>query len=197
MFASRRKEMESFFVLEYALPGPWVIDVRYKHVQCSVCGLRPVARVGGTSVRFREEPELVDFTRTAGGILVRRSVLKILREARISGWRPGLITVETAEELSEHDTEYDEMVVIGHTRGYSEQVRLEIEAQCSECGRLVYVRPKRGLSMQRQCWDGSDIFQIDELPGIYVVTDAFREVIETHQCTGVEFVALDEWRNWV
>ena len=101
------------------------------------------------------------------------------------------------EELTGYDTEYDEMIVIGHTRGYSDQVGLEIEAECSECGRLAYVYPKHGLSMPRQCWDGSDIFQIDELPGIYLVTEAFREVIENHHCTGVVFVAIDEWRDWL
>jgi hypothetical protein len=189
--------MGSFFVFEYALPGPWVIDVRYKHVQCSVCGSRPVARVGGTSVRFRKKSELVDFTRTAGGILARRSVLEQLREARISGWRPGRVSVEKAESLSEQDTEYDEMVVIGHTRGYSERVVLEIDSECKECGRRAYVYPKQGLLVPRECWDGSDVFLIDELPGLYVVTEAFREQIEKHQYTGAEFVPVDEWRDWV
>ena len=60
------------------------------------------------------------FTRTADGILLRRSVLKTLREARISGWRPGHVEIDTVEELSGYDTKYDEMIVIGHTRGYSD-----------------------------------------------------------------------------
>lgn len=189
--------MVSFFVFEYALPGPWVIDVRYKHVQCSACGPRPVARVGWTSVRFSRESELVDFTATADGILARHSVLEQLREARISGWRPGRVTVERAAGLLEQDTEYDEMVVVGHTREYSGRVALEIEADCRECGRRVYVRPKEGLLIPTECWDGSDIFVIDELPGIYVVTETFREVIRQHKCTGVKFVAVDEWEDWL
>ena len=189
--------MGSFFVFEYALPGPKVIDVRYKHIQCSVCGLRPVARVGGTGVLFSKKSELVDFTRTAGGILARRPVLDQLREARISGWRPGHVKVERAAGLAEQDIEYDEMVVIGHTRGYSERVALEMDAECKECGRQAYIRPKQGFLIPEECWDGSDIFLVDELPGIYVVTETFQEVIEMHQCTGVGFVAIDEWRPCV
>jgi len=139
----------------------------------------------------------VDFIRTTGGILARRPVLKQLREARVSGWRPGHVTVERAAKLAEYDTEYDEMIVIGHTRGYSERVALEIDSECKECGRRAYVYPKQGLLVPRECWDGSDIFLIDELPGLYVVTEAFREVIKKHQYTGAEFVTTDEWRDWV
>ena len=99
--------------------------------------------------------------------------------------------------LGEQDTKYDEMVVIGHTRGYSERVALEIDSECRECGRRAYVYPRQGLLVPRECWDGSDIFLIDELPGLYVVTEAFREVIEKHQYTGTKFVPIDEWRDRV
>lgn len=189
--------MRNFSVLEFTHPSPEVVDVRYKHVKCSVCGIRPVARVGGTGVRFAEKSELADFSRTAQGILVRQSVVDHLREARTSGWRPGCVRVERASSLGKHDTTYYELVIIGHTRGYANQVALEIEAECEECGRRVFFYPKEGLVVPELCWDGSDIFVIDDLPGIYVVTEGFRQVVEKHQHTGVEFIPIDEWRDWL
>jgi hypothetical protein len=187
--------METFYVLQYTHLGPEVIDVTYKHVECSVCGIRPVARVGGTSVRFAKKSELVDFSRTAQGMIVRQSVVDHLTDARISGWRPGCVQVETAPTLREQDTSYYELVIIGHTRGYAERVGLQVESECRECGLRVFTYPQEGLVIPEECWDGYDIFLIDELPGIRVVTDAFRQVVEKYQHTGVEFVPIDKWRD--
>lgn len=187
--------MEIFYVLEYTHPGPEVIDIRCKHVECSVCGIRAVARVGSIGVRFANKSELTDFSDTAQGIIVRQSVVDHLTEARISGWRPGYIQVETVPRLRDQDTTYYELVVIGHTTGYAEHVGLQIESECKECGRRVFAYPQEGIVMPEECWDGSDVFVIDELPGIEVVTDAFRQVVEKYQHTGVEFVPVDEWRD--
>jgi hypothetical protein len=137
----------------------------------------------------------MDFSRTAQGILVHQTVVDHLVEAHISGWRPGCVRVETVPKFRDHDTVYYELIVIGHTRGYTEHVALKLESECRECSRKVFVYPREGLIIPEECWDMSDIFVIDELPGIHVVTEAFRNIIEKYQHTGVEFVAIDEWRD--
>ena len=47
--------MRPFYVMETCQPAPEVVDVQYKHIECSICGLRPTARVGSTGVRFVQE----------------------------------------------------------------------------------------------------------------------------------------------
>lgn len=187
--------MRTFYVLQHTAIGPEVIDVTYKHVECRNCGVRPVARIGGTSVRFARKAELTDLSRTAEGIIARQAVVDHLAEERISGWRQGVVHVEAASRLRGHDLAYCELVIIGHTRGYAERTGLEIEDECKECGRRTFTYPREALVVPEKCWDGSDIFGIDELPGIWVVTEAFRLAIEKYQYTGVDFVLTAEWRD--
>jgi hypothetical protein len=153
-----------------------------------------VARIGGTSVRFSEESELADFSRTAQGIVVRQSVIDHLYDARVSGWRPGCVNVEIDPTLSNHDTNYSELIIIGRTKGYPERVRLSIDADCSECGRRTYAPPRDVFVIPEDTWDGSDIFAVEGI-GEYVVTDEFRQVVEEHGHTGVDFVPIAEWRD--
>jgi hypothetical protein len=49
--------------------------------------------------------------------------------------------------------------------------------------------------MPIDCWDGSDIFVIDELPGLTIVTESVRQVIEQYRHTGVECTPLADWRD--
>lgn len=186
--------MEEFFVLEFTQPAPEVIAVEYKHVRCHRCGVYPVARVGGTGVRFTRKDQCADFSRTAQGILARQSVLDHLTQSYLSGWRPGCVRVESTVGLQGLDLQYYELVVIGHTMGYSERVYLEIEDQCEECGRRKFAYPREGLLLPEECWDGSDVFVIEEL-GVRVVTGAFQQLVEQYKHTGLEFVPLNEWRD--
>jgi hypothetical protein len=187
--------MQNFYVLEYTSLGPTVTTAQYKHIECGVCGTRPVARVGSTSVRFTRQDDLVDITRTADGTIVRQSVLKHLTERGITGWRSGALTVEAAPRLHDQDLSYSELVIIGHTRGYAEHVRLLTDSECSECGRRAYVFPQEGVRMPIDCWDGSDIFVIDELPGLTIVTESVRQVIEQYGHTGIECMPIADWRD--
>ena len=187
--------MTSFYVLAHTTLGPEVTGVTVKHIECSQCGLRPVARVGGTTVRFTRKSDLTDWSRTAEGLIVRPSVIDHLTEARLSGWRQGIVHVNAVSRLREQNLDYDELIVVGHTRGYASLVELEIRDECSECGRKAYRRPENGLVLPQECWDGSDILTIDELPGITIVTEAFRQVVASHRHTGIELVPIEEWRD--
>jgi len=147
------------------------------------------------TVRFAKKAELTDFSQTAGGIIVRQSVVTHLTDARISGWRAGQLQVEAVSRLRDYDLNYSELVIIGHTSGYSRLVALELDRECEECGRRSFVAPQEGLPMPLECWDGSDIFVIDELPGLTLVTEAVRQVIEQYRHTGVKCTPIADWRD--
>ncbi len=175
--------------------GPKDVNWTIKHVRCSQCGLRPVARVGSLRVRYSRKRELVDWARVPGATIVHQRVIDDLTAHKISGWRAGILGIESTPRLANDDLNYSELVIIGHTRGYTARIGLGIARECDECGRRIYRYPQVGLEMPLECWDGSDIFQIDELPGFQVVTEPVKELIETSAYTGVLCVPIAEWRD--
>jgi hypothetical protein len=185
----------SFFMLEKTAIVVEVTDVEYKHIPCPLCDRRVIARVGSTSVRFARAAEMTDFSGTANGLITRQSVFQQFTENRISGWRQGILSVEMAPEVSHLNADYDELIIIGSTRRYAEVVGLKVEQECRMCGYIHFRRPKQGLEMPLECWDGSDIFVIEELPGLYVVTDVVRKVIEENGFTGVRLVPSAKWED--
>ncbi len=189
------RNIPPFFVLERTAEAPEVIDARFKYVTCDKCGERPVARVGDTSVRFTHKDQLMDIARTAGGLLVRQSVIEHLTTHLITGWRAGAVRAEAVPRLCSPNLTYSELIAIGHTRGYAEGAKLEVDSTCPTCGRQAYLIPQEGLQVPADCWDGSDVFVIDELPGLFLVTDAVREILERYRHTGAICTPIADWRD--
>lgn len=189
--------LPEFYVPDFLTPGagPVVTRGQWKHLSCGVCGGQPIGRVGSISVRFTRKSDLLDWVRTAEGILVRRQVADQLTDARLFGWRAGIVGIETGGTLREQDLAYHEFVITGHARRYAEAVRLRVQSECLECGCRKYVYPDEPLVVPTRCWDGSDVFTIEEL-GVKVVTEAFRDAVLEHGQTGIEFTRLSEWRRW-
>lgn len=185
--------MPAFFVLECVIEGPEVTEFQVRHEMCEVCDLRRSHRIGSTTVLFSRKAQLVDFTSTARGLLVSQRVINHFNDHLIAGWRAGYVTVRASKRLQPLD--YCELVIVGHTRGYAQHVNLLVEETCSTCQICIFRRPQQGLVIPHECWDGSDIFIIDELPGLTIVTDRVRQVIERYNLKGVECTPIIEWRD--
>ncbi len=185
--------MAEFYVLNLTTLGPEVTEVQYKHNECRSCGTRPIARVGSTCVKFSRKSDLLDFSRTANGILVRQQVLDVFYKTKVSGWRSGDVGLKFVSRLKVNAPSYRELVIVGHTINYQKNVGLSVKRQCPKCGITAYERPKTGLMMPIESWDYSDIFCITELPGIYMVTKYFHEIVTKYQYTGLELIELEEW----
>jgi hypothetical protein len=197
-FTERDRQLsvdELFFVLEDESIVIEVTHLVHKHIVCPRCGRRSLGRVGSTSVRFTREIEMTDFSSTDNGLIARESVFQRLTEHRISGWRQGFLVVETTPDVSHLKADYHELVIIGATRNYAQVVGLKVEQECKLCGYVHFRRPKQGLEMPLECWDGSDIFMIEELPGLYVVTESVRSIIEHYNFSGVKLTPLAEWED--
>jgi hypothetical protein len=186
-----------FYVPDFRTPGagPEVTQGIWKRVTCGVCGQRPVGRVGSISVRFTRKGDVLDWVRTAEGILIHRQVVDHLTEARLVGWRAGIVAVDAGTRVLGQDLAYHEFIITGHTRDYAEQAGLRLQQQCRECGYRKYVYPDQPLVVPEDSWDHSDVFVIEEL-GVKVVTGAFRDAVERHGHTGIEFTPLSEWQRW-
>ncbi len=192
--------MLDFYVLEHTGEFAEVVQVSYKHRKCGRCGARPQARVGPIHIRFKKKKQVLDFVPTTDGDCIHQRVADALTESLLSGWRPGMIGLEAAGRLpgagQDQEMRYCEFVVIGHTRNYAERTGLQIEYECTECGYQRYARPRTAIDMPEQCWDGSDVFLIEELPGFCIVTDAFKEVVERHKFSGVTFTDITRWLDY-
>lgn len=184
-----------FFVMEFTELGPEVVRSAYKHIECGVCGERPVARVGKISVRFTRKRDAVDWVQTAAGNAFRDQVADALTVSNLSGWRAGDIDVTSSTALHADLGRYWEFVVIGHTRAYTSRVKLAVKRECDVCGRRLYVPPSDGLVVPVDTWDGSDVFVIEELPGLVLVTDEFRRVVEANKMTGITLTPARDWRD--
>lgn len=182
-----------FFIFEWTDLAPEITSVFYKHRECTLCGTRPIARIGHKSVRFRRKSDLLDICGTAEGLIVKNKVIQLLITNRVSGWRQGYLQVEASPKLLGMDLEYHELVITGHTKKYAEIVGLEIRDQCKICGYIAYHFPEHGLKLPQECWDGSDIFKIDELPGLYLFTEPVAKLITQNHLTGITVLPIEEW----
>jgi hypothetical protein len=178
-----------------SIPIITVHKSQYKYVECPECGGYTVGRIGGAGVTFNEVSQLTDIARAIDLLMATPSVFAALYNSQITGWREGVLEVARAPELADVNIRYHELVVIGHTHNYTQWVSLPIEEECASCGRKSYRRPLRGIDIPIECWDGSDIFLIDELPGIYVITESFRRVIEENMFTSVTITPVEEWES--
>ena len=107
-----------------------------------------------------------------------------------------MVQVEAVKHLRTQDLAFYEFIITGHTRGYAEAVGLTVERECAECGLRRYAYPKDNpLVLPERCWDGSDVFMIEDI-GVPAVTEAFRECVQQDGHTGIEFTPLGEWRRW-
>lgn len=182
-----------FFTLELTGVSPEITSVFYKHRECTLCGTRPIARIGHTTVRFGRKSDLTDICGTTESLIVRNKVLQLFITNRISGWRQGYLQVEPSPKLLGMDLNYHELVITGHTKKYAETVGLEIRTQCSLCGYTAYKLPQHGLELPLECWDGSDLFLIDELPGLCLFAEPVYHIIMQHKLTGITAFPISEW----
>jgi len=188
--------MRDFYVLELIGEYAEIQTITYKHRNCATCGVRPQARVGPMGIRLKRKDELLDFVRTTDGDCIRQRVVDALTSAHLSGWRPGMIHVEATGRLAGVSTDYSELVVIGHTKDYAHHAGLVPEFECPECGFRRYAKARTAIVMPIECWDGSDVFAIEELPGLRITTQAFRATVEALSFSGVRFTHIDDWVDY-
>jgi len=191
-----KQSMKSFYVLGGTGTSTELADVTYKYKDFGTCGTRAWERVGAIRIRFGKKAELLDFVATTDGFFIRQRVVDALTEARLSGWRSGRVYVQAASRLQGEDLDYSELVVVGHTRNYAERTGLLPIEDCPECGLRRYERPRTAIALPAECWDGTDIFEIEELPGLYIVTQAFKDVVDDHGFNGVELTNIDDWLDY-
>jgi hypothetical protein len=59
---------------------------------------------------------------------------------------------------------------------------------CPECGPLEHIYFKSGLVFDEHHWDGSDVFRVNELPGVTLVTQKVADLIEKYKLTNARLV---------
>ena len=185
--------MMNFYVFRTTSEPVEVTKVSYKHRECMNCGLRPLGRVGSISIEFSSRHQYSDVS-WSEGIYLTDNLFEVLYESKIIGWRKGELDVTVSSQIKNPTNKYSELIIIGRTQDYARKMGLALIDYCDQCGYRKYEYPKHGLEIPLECWDNSDIFYIDEFPGIPIISEDFKKVISKNNPTGVKLIDVSEWR---
>jgi len=185
-----------FYVIDRTVSFGEVTKVSYRRKHCSLCGWYAENREPGIVIRIRRASELVPVVWTANRLAFSEWAIRVFRKAGLTGWEvvPEKVKLRH-KKLSRKVPTYYEIDVTGKGGSISHNKGVRLEFCCPECGRARYSRPTEGISVDPKQWDGSDIFRVKEMPGHYLVSEAFAEVIRRRRVRGVELVPEGEWRD--
>ena len=150
--------------------------------------LFPTERIGISTLICRSK-NIPDFSEATTPIVTQK-VINVLAQNNITGWQ----LYEWPVKLSRHFKKKHEKVIprllelaivgnAGEPLGVTENVHYK---QCSRCGYRSPKQQNECLQINKDTWDGSDIFHFDWVSGVYV-TERFREVVKKNKLTNVSF----------
>jgi hypothetical protein len=85
------------------------------------------------------------------------------------------------------------MVVLGKGGSLLPQNKVRIVSSCTVCGTIVYEPSERGIIVDLNQWDGSDMFVMEEFPGYILITARFLEFSSAHQVKNYVAIPADEF----
>ncbi len=181
-----------FFILEIPLKPIEISKIVYKHRDCLGCGTRPLGRVGSVAIKLTSRQQYSKII-WGGGLFALENVFTELEKAKILGWRKGFLEVSASKKMDSLTTNFSELIVIGKTKNFAQANDLKVEIDCKICGFRKYAPPVHGFDIPEECWDGSDIFYVDELPGIPIVSEDTKAFFESNIDFNVTMYPTKKW----
>lgn len=112
-----------------------------------------------------------------------------IREIVCTGWQD-----KKGNPMVEKTNDLREVFILGRCGVMCHVDGKEVE-RCDVCGRINFETRMnlRGLSVDVETWDGSDIFSFSNWPGVMIATQRFKDACETERIKGITFEALDKF----
>lgn len=168
--------------------------------ECPKCGAIETIRLEPIKVYFKGKKQ-GDYYDVPGGSILGKKMQELLINERITGFKLENINVDGWYDSSGKilPREYDdlkELKIIGRC-GYLRHKSGDILEKCDECGYFNYDRAEDevdGLSVDLNEWDGSDMFQFKNWPGVIIVTETVKEIVEKNKLKNIKFTNISEFR---
>jgi hypothetical protein len=163
---------------------------RYEIHECVVCGRRWSGKqlsnleieLFGTTVK--------DFVWVDSAvIIVTLKMVDILQRSEILGFDTLEVDVINSKEYSSIGPLF-QVIITGSGGRAVDTASAQLIDECKICGWAQYAPPNQIL-VRKEKWDKSDIFLIEEYPGFPLITQRFRNVLESNSIENykVEYIA--------
>lgn len=178
-----------FFLLEHGPRGadkvPLSVDrphrgcVRVACDECGTTGVKP-ARVD-VAIKVVDVGPLQDLEQVFTTLLVSQRVRMAIREGGLTGGdcRPVLYFKPASKQdgitevvrQCQEDFRYEAFWAAGSGGSIADSSNVHLVKKCDACGWEEWSLPEEGVFIDEAQWDGSDFFQVKELPGPVFMTE--------------------------
>ncbi|WP_397539085.1 hypothetical protein [Rummeliibacillus pycnus] len=161
---------------------------------CEICGGINSQNEGPLVISFEGKGKLADYYRIVKWHTVSPKFIKVLVENKITGiqFKDVLIDDEKGNLLT---TDLKQLDIYGRC-GLLTDLNGEEICNCRQCHRVVpgNLSGRKGLSVNLDKWDGSDMFYFDNWEGNIIVTEKVKELIERNNYPNIYFVNIRSYK---
>jgi len=134
-----------------------------------------------------------------GEKMITDRVLELFTQASVTGFevRPVDVRLVGGSRRDKAPVEMPrlwEFVITGHGGKAHPSCGINLLIECRACGMVRYSSYNNGITVDREQWDGSDVFDIIEWPDICLVTEKVKELIVSHELTNVVLLPAERLR---
>jgi len=115
-------------------------------------------------------------------LLIAEKVIKLFEENNITGFRTQEVFIDG--ELSE----LRQMIVEGEIATLDEASGFKKIDVCPHCGHFRHTGTPNGMIIDKDSWNGCDIFHVEEYPWHVIITEKLKILIEKYQLQGAAIV---------
>ena len=131
--------------------------------------------------------------------IVSPRFLEILNNEKVTGFRvqdiefSGWYDRTTKKPLNIDGSVYKEIVITGKG-GYLLDLYGNDIPRCPKCGKIERFGIYAYHGFTTDYWDGSDMFFLKNWPGVLIVTEKVKKVVEKNKLKNIKFTKLSEFR---
>lgn len=184
---------------KYAYKDLSFIDVQ--QATCEACGRGVVSFCYGQGEKHRlvveggnVYPDYLQFcgagkrlfllSQTAEEIVVQNQISGIVRESEVQ-------LFDLRHHMISDISRYFSMEICGEIELNASAMKLKKKRFCEKCGQYTWNRKSLGpIILDPNTWNGSDLCRIKSIPGYFVCTDRFAEMVRCNGLTGFSFEKL-------
>lgn len=154
-------------------------------------------RIGAYHTKLKGKKQ-GDFYHAPGCFIGNSKFRDMLVKYNITGYKIKDIVVEGwfdhRDNLIDLDSgDLKEIAILGKCGWYMEKDGMDIK-RCNVCGLINFSTRKevKGIKVQEDTWDGSDIFSFSNWSGVMICTEHLKEACEKEKIKNIRFIPLEE-----